>query len=141
MEYVIVGVDPGQNLGYALLSLDGKKIASGSIKGGSINNFISMLQGYAPVLVATDVKKPSSKVRKIASALGVKVFRLRRNLTLEEKCRASDFSDPHERDAYAAARKAYNHYLNAFRHIEKVYPTGGDERKKNIVSGRRRSQG
>lgn len=139
MEYVIVGVDPGQNLGYALISLDGRTVCSGSIKGGSLSSFISMLQRYTPVIVATDVKKPSSKVKKIASALGVKVFKLNRNLTLEEKCRASAFSDPHERDAYAAARKAYNHYLNTFRRIEKVYTTNKDDKKRNVITGKRRT--
>ena len=46
-----------------------------------------------------------------------------------------DILNPHIRDAYAAAIKAYRKYKNRFKRIETVYPERAEQYKELILKG------
>ncbi len=72
-----------------------------------------------PSLVATDVSPTPAFVAKIASRFHVRLFAPETNIPVEEKKRiGKNIQNPHIRDAYAAAVKAYRQYDNTLRKIE-----------------------
>lgn len=87
--------------------------------------FQSLKKYGNPVIVATDKKKIPSIVRKIAATFNARLFYPREDILEEEKEKLSSrvkakFENLHERDAYAAARKAYNYFENKFRQAERI---------------------
>lgn len=90
------------------------------------------------MLIASDTSPPSHFVQKIAARLNVKVFHPRESLTrLEKRNIGKGIDDVHIRDAYAAAVKAYRHYQNRLRQIERMDVRGKDELKKMVITGQK----
>jgi len=90
-----------------------------------------------PLLVACDVKKAPNFVRTVSRRFNVKTFSPSRNLSQEEKqIMAKDVFNPHIRDAYAAALKAYRRYSNRFRRIDAIYPEKSEEYKRMVLEGK-----
>jgi hypothetical protein len=132
-----LGIDPGIKVGYALIDLDGKLIGSGSTKGKNFDKVISIVSKFGIIgLVACDVNPPSKFSRKIAARFGVKCFFPRKSISKETKRMIGPgFKNAHEQDAYSAAIKAYRHYSNRFRRIDKIYPDKKEEYKYFILRG------
>jgi predicted RNase H-like nuclease (RuvC/YqgF family) len=90
-----------------------------------------------PVLIATDVKPTPFLVSKIAARFHIKVYTPSKSLSLAQKRRiGKGIFDPHIRDAYAAAVKAYRKYANRFRRIDVCYPEKSEEYKKLVLEGK-----
>ena len=135
MIYLIVGVDPGINVGYAALDLNGKLVGAGVTKQKNADKVAGVIAKIGvPLLIACDVAKPPKFVQSIAAKFNVRVFTPNRNLTQETKrILAHDAMDIHIRDAYAAAIKAYHKYENRFRRIDVVYPEKAEEYKRLVL--------
>ena len=136
--YLIVGIDPGLNVGYAALDLNGRLVGAGVTKQKNADKVVGLIsQIGVPLLVACDVAKPPSFVKSVAAKFSVKVFSPPKNITQESKrLMARDMMNHHIRDAYAAAIKAYHKYENRFRRIDKLYPDKSEEYKKLVLEGK-----
>ncbi len=127
---VIVGIDPGVSTGIAVIDLNGVPLFLYSSKNIDRNDIINMISsiGY-PVIIATDVAEAPDAVKKLAATVKAQLFVPPRNLSTVEKIEIVsmltkkypwlDIDDSHERDALAAAYKAYQSLEDKFRQIEK----------------------
>ncbi len=136
--YLIIGIDPGLNVGYAALDLNGILVDAGVVKYKNSDKVVGIIAAMGiPLLAACDVAKPPHFVKKIARRFAIKVHCPSKNLTQEEKqVMTKDALDPHIRDAYAAAIKAYRKYSNRFKRINKVYPEKSEEYKRLVIEGK-----
>lgn len=113
---LIVGVDPGTTLGYALLDIDGNLIGLRSSKELELNSLISEIikQGH-PVLVGTDRKELPGFVSRFGTKIGAKIVMpeedmpvgYKKSLTREH---SRQIKDEHQRDALASAIFAYKRF-------------------------------
>lgn len=84
--YLIVGIDPGLNVGYAALDLNGKLVGAGVSKHKNADKVVGIIaQMGIPLLIATDVYKAPHFVRTVSRRFNVKTFTPSKNLTQEEK--------------------------------------------------------
>ncbi len=115
-------MDAGIKTGYVVLNLDGEIIASGVEKEASHERIVRIISDIGtPSIIATDVAVPPSFIRKIAARFNARVFHPQKSITVEEKkALGRKLVDPHIRDAYAAAVKAYRNYANRFRQVDKM---------------------
>jgi len=129
-RYLIVGIDPGITTGVAVMDLSGRILDVKSGREMSRSAVVELISQYGkPVIISTDVCRVPNFVKKIASSLNTVLFAPERNLTIEEKREIVQnylerqkalirISNSHERDALAAAIRAYQHYLPKFRQVE-----------------------
>ncbi|WP_088885867.1 DUF460 domain-containing protein [Thermococcus gorgonarius] len=121
---IIVGIDPGITVGIAAIDLNGRIIALHSERNmpvGEVFRFISEI-GH-PVIVATDVSPAPGFVEKIARSFKAQLFVPRESLRVEEKNEllrnlGITVDDDHQRDALAAAYKAYLRLKPKLEHID-----------------------
>ncbi len=133
MAHIIVGIDPGKTSAIACLALDGRLILAVHKSGAGLEWMVSQIREIGtPSVIATDKKRPSSIARKLNSIFNSRLVFPQNDISIEEKRRMSKgtgIKNPHERDAYSAALKAYNamaNKLNQAEHISremKVYDT------------------
>ncbi len=118
--YLIVGIDAGLHVGYAFLDLNGQLVKAGVEKEASENEIIRIINQYGTAcIVASDVNPPAHFVVKVAAMVNARLFKPSKSLKVEAKrLIAKEITDPHTRDAYAAAVKAYRKYANRLRQIE-----------------------
>lgn len=117
-----MGIDPGIKTGYAILDLSGAFIAGGCEKEANDERIVRILSCHGvPVLVASDTSPPSSFVEKIAARLNIRVCSPKESMSRSEKREIGRrIGDPHVRDAYAAAVKAYRKHANRLRQIDSM---------------------
>ncbi len=135
--YLIVGIDAGIKVGYAAIDLDGKLVSAGVEKEASDEKIVGIISKLGiPSLVASDVYPASSFVQKIAARFNVKVHSPNKSMTTEEKrLIGEDIMNPHIRDAYAAAIKAYNKHANRLRQVDKLDTEDKIKLKHLIIQG------
>ncbi|RLE49460.1 MAG: hypothetical protein DRJ31_04830 [Candidatus Methanomethylicota archaeon] len=120
-RYVIVGIDPGMVTGIAVITLDGEPLAITSGRGISRGYISRFIASYGrPVIVASDVNPPPDIVTKLSVAHDAVLYAPPKSLSTAEKqqlvheltSKWKDISvkDTHQRDALAAALKAYQAY-------------------------------
>jgi predicted RNase H-like nuclease (RuvC/YqgF family) len=141
--YVIVGIDPGIKTGFAIIDLSGNLLGGGCQKEASDEGIIKAISGFGiPVLIASDTRPASSFVEKIAARLNVRVSSPSQSMTrIEKRGIGRSIDDPHMRDAYAAAVKAYRKHQNRLRQIDRMgLPPGEkDALKRMAIVGQRLS--
>ena len=126
MRPVIAGVDPGSEYGIAVIDLDGRVIATETIRGGDALQAISaILRHGTPVLVASDKKPVPEAVRKIAAAFNARLYEPEYVVSDQEKSSLAASSGHsvgsiHERDALAACLLAYKSYAKKFEQVERI---------------------
>lgn len=122
-----------------MLDLNGRLLSSGCEKEASDERIINIVSRIGiPVLIASDTRPASSFVQKMAARLNAKVYSPKQSLTKAEKREiAKGMDDPHIRDSYAAAVKAYRRYANRLRQIEAMDVTEKDELKRMVIVGKR----
>ncbi|AET33583.1 DUF460 domain-containing protein [Pyrobaculum ferrireducens] len=126
-RFLIVGVDPGVVTGIAVMTLDGEVLDTVARRGfsrGDVLRYVS--QWGVPVLVATDVAEAPDFVRRLATMCGAAVYTPGRDLASEEKAQILEkirwrAVTSHERDALAAAYRAYQEYRPKFEKLEKEF--------------------
>ncbi len=124
---LILGVDPGVVTGLAILTLDGEvldTVARRSFSRGDVMRYVQ--QWGVPVIVATDVAEAPEFVKRLAAMSGAVLYTPSRDLSSEEKAQILDkvgwqVKTSHERDALAAAYRAYLEYKPKFEKIEKEF--------------------
>ncbi len=149
-KYIIVGVDPGIVTAVAAVDLRGNPVFVYSRKGLDRAEIIELVKRHGiPVMVATDVTPPPDTVKKLAASLGVPLYTPPASLTIDEKHElVSSYLahyglhrlNSHERDALAAAIRAYREYAGKFRQIEAAaarYPAeiSIDNLKASVIRG------
>jgi predicted RNase H-like nuclease (RuvC/YqgF family) len=125
---IIVGLDPGIITGVTILDMHGNLLFVDSGLALDRMSIIRIVTKFGnPVVIASDVKRAPVVVEKIASILGCTVYTPPRDLSVEEKRRVVqenvvNFKDlvknSHQRDAVAAALKAYFNFKNKFMQLE-----------------------
>ncbi len=129
-KHLIVGVDPGIVTAVAAIDLQGKPVFVYSRKGLDRAEIIELIKKHGEaVMIATDVTPPPDNVKKLAASLGVPLYTPPYPLSVEEKQNlVSELShmlgnhklNAHERDALAAAIRAYREYASKLRQIESI---------------------
>ena len=117
-KYLIVGYDPGIVAGLAAIDLDMNPVLIVSGRELDRGAAVSLLTDVGiPVVVATDKNPPPDMVKKLAAMLNAQLFTPPKSLSTSEKeslvneyAREFDLEvrNTHERDALAAALKAYS---------------------------------
>ena len=122
---LIVGVDIGTTTGLAIFDLDKNLLYTGSKRDFSTSKIIKEIMSFGnPLIVSTDKKKASPKIKKIAASFNCRVFKPDHDLTIEEKNEIVriPIKDAHEKDALASASFAYRHYETLFNNINSIFP-------------------
>ncbi|MCL5430370.1 MAG: DUF460 domain-containing protein [Candidatus Marsarchaeota archaeon] len=73
--------------------------------------------------VITSDRAPNDIVKKVCSSFNARLYTSRRVLTIDEKselARPIGIKNPHERDAYSAAIKAFNIYSSKLKQAERI---------------------
>ncbi len=152
-NYVIVGIDPGIETGLAVIDLSMRPLLVASSRELDRASILTKIYSVGiPVLVATDKNPPPDTVKKIASTLGVPLYVPPKSLSVAEKeslvewFRRRSRTDirietSHERDALAAAIKAYKVFERKFAEIERKVRELGidvdiDELKTLLLKGK-----
>ncbi|MFH0834907.1 MAG: DUF460 domain-containing protein [Candidatus Micrarchaeota archaeon] len=135
----IVGIDSGATTAYAALDLDGNVLAMESRKNWDKGDFLRRLERWTPLIVASDTNPPLKFARKVATTFKARLFSPPRSLTHREKCRMTadyNYGNTHERDALAAALKAYHTTAaNKMRQVKRRF--GTKEAQERVMRGER----
>ena len=130
-------MDAGIKTGYAILDLSGNLISCGTEKEANDERLVKIISSAGiPSLIASDTCPPSSFVQKVAARFQTRLFHPKKSMTQEEKrIIGKDISDPHVRDAYAAAVKAFRRYADRLRQIDRMENVDRDELKHLVIKG------
>ncbi len=119
-RYVILGIDPGIVTGVAVLDLNGRVLLLHSGRNLSRSRVLDLVYNIGtPVIVATDVSSPPDYVKKLCAMTQAVLYAPSRDVSVAEKTEIASkimreqgvqVRDPHQRDALAAAYKAYLEY-------------------------------
>ena len=129
MESLILGLDPGSTIGFALLDLNGKLIEIKSLRNSDIGKVIFEINklGGKIIVVGTDVNPVPKFVDKVASNFGAKIIEPKEDVNLKYKKKLTKeflkdkeikLKNKHEIDALAAALIAFKHYQPLFNKID-----------------------
>jgi len=123
LKSLIVGIDPGTNLGLAVIDDNGNiidKLSGKNIQNEDIIKYISDLK-YV-VLIATDKKEIPKTILDIASKLNIGVYSPKEDISLETKNKyykdenlKNIFENNHEFDAYISAIEALKKLKEIFK--------------------------
>src|SRR3989338_2436699 len=114
-ELLIVGIDPGTQSAFAVMTLTCELVKVGSGRNVSRQDLIQQIRSFGKVvLVGTDVTPVPAVVKKVAATLGARVIEPDRNLQFHEKIKIVDaylktrkefvvLENKHEKDALCAA--------------------------------------
>lgn len=108
---MIVGIDPGTTVGWAVIGFDGRVMSVGSRRGLSSDELVAQLVKSGRVfVVGSDKAKGPSLVQEVAARFAAKVILPSQDLRVEEKREVTselEFSNAHEMDALASAMFAW----------------------------------
>ncbi len=131
---IIVGIDPGTNVGLAIFDLNKNLIFIKTLRRAGKNEVIKEIEKIGrPVVVSTDVKELPPLVKKVASYFNSKIFYPDREITSLEKAKLFDeflskYQEKleikkinlHERDAIVAVVKFFRKIENKLRWAERI---------------------
>ncbi|MBI3035719.1 DUF460 domain-containing protein [Candidatus Woesearchaeota archaeon] len=110
-KLLIVGIDPGTTIGYAVLDIEGNLIHLSSSKQLDLSQLISKTMEFGKaVLVGTDKANVPRLVHMFATKLGARVVSPQEDLKVDEKKKVTcifDVGDEHQGDALASALFAH----------------------------------
>ncbi|WP_461866813.1 DUF460 domain-containing protein [Thermococcus sp.] len=121
---VIVGIDPGITVGIAAIDLDGNILAVYSERNMAVSEIFRFISNIGhPIIIATDVNPAPGLVEKLARSFKANLFVPRESLRVDEKNEllrnlGISVDDDHQRDALAAAYKAYLRLKPKMEHVE-----------------------
>ena len=149
-RYVILGIDPGVVTGVAVLDLNGRVLLLHSGRNLSRGRVLDLVYEVGtPIIVATDVSTPPDYVKKLCAMTQAVLYTPERDMSVAEKAEIAtklareqgiQVRDPHQRDALAAAYRAFIEYKPKFdKVVEEVkklsIPLPIDEVKMLVVKG------
>ena len=131
-------MDAGIKTGYAILDLSGNLISSGTEKEANDERIVKIISEVGiPSIIASDTYPPSSFVAKVAARFNTKLFAPKKSLTkYEKRIIGKNITDPHVRDAYAAAVKAFRKYADRLRQIDKMIDVDREKLKHLVIKGK-----
>ncbi|MCZ7363084.1 MAG: DUF460 domain-containing protein [Candidatus Methanoperedens sp.] len=141
-DYIIVGIDPGTTTAIAVLTLFGELRMLHSSRTISIPDVIEMIaEEGRPLIIASDVFPTPNAVEKIRRAFNAVLGSPEDIITTEDKiefAKPFEYSNPHERDAIAAAVSVFRKNRNKFEQIKRKIPAGvdADEAIAKVVRGK-----
>lgn len=119
---LVIGIDPGTTLGYAILNLDGEIKKLKSRKGLNLDSLISTVVKEGKVLVVGTDKNPvPSFVKGFCQKTGAKLIFPDEDLRVKEKrnlIKMKKTKNKHERDALAAALFAHKKIKRLLKKID-----------------------
>ncbi len=119
MQPLLIGIDQGVTLAYAILDLNGNVLKIKSIKNFGIKRLIKETLYFGiPIVVGTDVSPPPAFIKSFASSFGAKLIFPEKSITVFNKKKTTKelthlIKNEHERDALFSA-------LFAFKAIRKL---------------------
>lgn len=123
-ELLIVGIDPGTTLGYAILDTRGNVLKVRSSKLLELNSVVREISEVGSILaIGTDKKKIPGMVEKAAAVTGARTIAPNEDLAVSEKdalASGIETATQHEKDALAAAMFAYRELAPLLEKIRKV---------------------
>jgi len=146
MKRIIVGIDPGTTAGIAALDIQGNLVLLKSIKNathGEISKAI--IDAGKPVIIASDVSPLPKMLEKVAASFAAKVMFPEERLTRVDKLNIAEkyskevspekklWSNRHERDALAAALRAWRSKRHLLMKLEADVSGMGSERANKII--------
>ncbi len=129
-ELLIVGVDPGTTIGYAVLDTRGKLIRARSSKQLELNSIVEEVVQLGSILaIGTDKQKCPQLIEKIAAKTGAKIVLPDYDLPVAEKeSMVQGFAgNQHEKDSLAAALYAYKELEPLLQRIGKTLAQEGKQ--------------
>ncbi|QCO31238.1 DUF460 domain-containing protein [Metallosphaera sedula] len=140
---VIVGLDPGLEVGISILDMYGNPVLLTTKRGIDRESVIELvLEKGTPALIATDVNPVPDTVKKMSAILKARLYVPERSLSVDEKQALLDeystkfgihVSDPHIRDSLAAAIVAYRDVERKLRQAEGMIGRFGIDIDRNNV--------
>jgi hypothetical protein len=125
--HLIVGIDTGKTVAYACLDLNGRLVSSSHASSAGQDWLIDSIGRLGiPSIVACD-REPNDIVRKICASFNAKLYYPGKEISIDDKsemAKPHGITNPHERDACAAATKAYKAYNNKLRQAERIAKEG-----------------
>lgn len=128
LKPVIVGIDPGIEVGISVIDLYGNPVYLITRRNIDREDIIDIIrENGKPVLIATDVNPVPDTVKKVAAQLKCKLFIPEKSLSMDEKvdlttkfseAHGIKIDDPHIRDSLAAALRAYYEISHKLRQAE-----------------------
>ena len=121
-QLLVIGIDPGTTLGYAVLDIKGNLIKTDSSRVDNFNSLIRLIVDMGkPVIVGCDKKNPPAFVEKFATRTGAKLVCPKNDLLKKEKsvlARDYSFKKDHELDALASAVNALKKFSHLMKRID-----------------------
>lgn len=121
---LIVSIDPGTTIGYAVLDVHCNPLTISSLRHMSLHEILSAItEKGQPIIVATDKKIVPQLVQNAAVQVGAVVHSPKEDMLQTEKKELTDsyaVGNDHERDALASALHAYNAYKPLFQKVDKL---------------------
>lgn len=121
-KLLIVGIDPGTTLGYAILDIEGNLIKLNSSKNTSLSHLISAAMNEGTVVIAsTDKKNVPFFIEKFATKVGARVLHPKQDLMVKEKrilTRSYKTKDYHQMDSLASSLVAFRELMPLLRKID-----------------------
>ncbi|MEM1628117.1 MAG: DUF460 domain-containing protein [Desulfurococcaceae archaeon] len=141
---VIVGLDPGMNIGVAVIDIYGRPVFTASVKGPDRDEVLRQISHHGDVVIlATDMSKPPDFVKKMAGLLNAVLYAPDSDISIDEKNRVMkdvverygvEIPDTHVRDALVAAVKAYHSIKNLVEEImAKIEKIPGIDKEKIVA--------
>ncbi|MFH0971916.1 MAG: DUF460 domain-containing protein [Candidatus Micrarchaeota archaeon] len=145
MGKIIIGIDAGATFAFAALNFNGELLALRSRRNVKREEIIRMLEPFDPIIIASDTNPPSKLAKRLSATFKCRLSFPQKSLTQLEKTRMTrdyNFSNVHEKDALAAALKAFHKIENKMRQVERHFRQQGgyldlQSIKHKVASGRR----
>ncbi len=147
MKLIIAGIDPGTTAGLAAIDLDGNLLLLKSIKNAARAEISeAILDAGMPLIIAGDVNPPPKMLEKLAAGFSANVFFPEKNMTRLEKIRIAErysksvspdrklWGNKHERDALAAALRAWKRIRPLIMKVEGATADMNREKANNIMT-------
>ena len=143
MNPIIVVLDPGSTIGYAILNFNGDLIECKSFKGTLSDVILRVSKHGKPAIVGTDVDPIPKTVEKFSSSTGAKIVFPEGNMLFIQKRKITrkylkkkniKLKNRHELDALAAALIAWKSFKTLFNKIEnKILEQNISKKVKELV--------
>ena len=130
---MIVGIDLGTTIGIAILDTRGKILDLSSKREAKRADIVKHIMKFGDALIiASDVNPLPKGIEKLASSLGCHIFYPKVSMSYKEKEKMIDdykeeIKDSHQKDALAAALRAFKNYHSMFLKVEEVVKKLGRE--------------
>ncbi|MFH1200024.1 MAG: DUF460 domain-containing protein [Candidatus Micrarchaeota archaeon] len=131
-------MDAGATVAFAAVDFDGRVVAKSSRRNLGRERLIEILAPYGPIIVASDTNPPSKLSKAVATAFNARLSFPLHSLTYAQKSRMTKdygYGNTHEKDALAAALKAYHSIENKMRQAGRR-----GARKAMVAAGKRMAE-